>query len=99
MSLELTVDEVVRGGLDALLEPAVLDTGEMGDVMRRASDMSLDGCGEEKGRGGWRGSVVNRRIPVSVGRNYFDLVAGDGLRGRIAFGGGIGRQGRFLLFE
>src|SRR5882757_5695546 len=44
MSLELTVDEVVRGGLDASLELVMLEFGEVGDERHRASDMASNGC-------------------------------------------------------
>jgi len=44
MSLELPVVEVVKGGVDTSLELSMLDVGEVGDMRRRASDMSFGIC-------------------------------------------------------
>ena len=42
MLLELSMDDVVRGGLNVSLELVVLDFGEVGDIRRRIRDMSLE---------------------------------------------------------
>ena len=99
--------EVVKGGLDMLPELSVLGFGEVGDIRRRASNMSfgvfdgwlgVDVASGEEGRGdGWRGRLVSRRIPMRVGRNSFVLVASGKLGGGNAVDRGVGHQGCLLL--